>query len=134
MAVKAGSIHVEGLKELNKKLKALGEDDATLKNANYEAAELLLKAAAPNVPSKSGALKRSLRAGKSASAGVVRGGSAKVPYAAPIHWGWFYDREQFIYKNIMPQPFLAKALQLSYQEILANYEKNVDGLIKKYNL
>jgi hypothetical protein len=38
------------------------------------------------------------------------------------------------FRNIEPQPFFSEALGYTYQEILANYEKNMQGLVNKYGL
>jgi hypothetical protein len=134
MADNSGVIQVEGLKAINRSLKALDEDTTALAEANYEAARLLLRSAAPLVPVKTGALKQSLKASKTKAFAQVRGGSARVPYAAPIHWGWFRDKNTGKNKNILPNPFLAKALKLTREEIFANYKANMDALIKKHNL
>jgi hypothetical protein len=134
MAYERGSIQVEGLKEINQKLKAFDKDDATMANANYEAAQLLIKKALPAVPVVSGALKASLKPSKTRAAAQVRAGNARVPYANPIHWGWFFDKKHNKRKNIRPNPFLANTLKYNYPEIIANYKKNAEILIKKYNL
>lgn len=134
MADNSGSIQVEGLKAINNSLKALGEDTTVLADANFEAANQLLREAQPLVPVRTGALKGSLKASKTKAFAQVRGGSAKVPYAAPIHWGWFRDKNTGKNKNILPNPFLAKALKLSREEIFANYQRNMESLIKKHNL
>jgi len=134
MADNSGSIQVEGLKAINRSLKALGEDTSVLADANYDAANQLLRASLPIVPVRTGALKGSLKASKTKAASVVRGGSTRVPYAAPIHWGWFRDKNTGKNKNILPNPFLAKALKYTREEILANYQRNMESLIKKHNL
>jgi HK97 gp10 family phage protein len=134
MADNSDIIRVEGLKAINKKLKALDEDTNALAQMNYRAAQTLITEAKPLTPVKTGALRASLKASKSKAFAAVRGGSAKVPYAAPIHWGWFYDKNWFIKKNIMPNPFLGKALKLSREEIMSKYQKDMEALIKKHQL
>lgn len=131
MAVTKGSISVDGMRELNRSLTALGAG-AELGLANYEAGKLLVKKA--RIPVRTGALKASVKVSKAKNVGKVTAGNARVPYANPIHWGWFYDREYFIKKNIMPNPFFSQALKYNYQEILDKYETDMRNLIKRHNL
>jgi hypothetical protein len=62
----------------------------------------------------------------------IRAGLKKVPYANPIHWGWFYDRNNFITKNIKPNPFMARALEYNRDDILKKYAEEMAKLIAKY--
>jgi hypothetical protein len=133
MAAKA-SIKVEGLRDIQKSLTALGAEKAEFTDNNLEAAQTLIKSATPLVPRKSGKLASTLKAGKTANYAVARAGLGSVPYANPIHWGWTYDAKRFIYRNIKPQPFFTRALGYSYEEIIANYDKNLQKLIDKYGL
>lgn len=130
----SGSIQVEGLKEINRNLKALGEDTTALADANFKAAQQLLRVAEPRVPVRTGALKNTLKASRTKASAQVRGGSTRVPYAAPIHWGWFRDKRTGVKRNILPNPFLANALKLSRDEIFASYKRSMDALIEKHNL
>lgn len=143
MPVKQGRVEVEGLRQTLREMKALGQDTTPIKNANIQAAETLIRAAEPLVPVYDGPAKRgvvpgllknTLRPSKTTTYAEARAGNARVPYAAPIHWGWFYDKNYFIKKNIMPQPFFMKALKLTYTEIIENYEKNMESAIKKHDL
>ena len=144
-----GSIRVEGLRETIKQLEALGADKAEIANANFQAAETLRRAALPLVPVYSGtrakngtvyqyknggALKASLRSSKAKGYAQVMMGNARVPYANPIHWGWYYDKESFIQKNIKPNKFLYRALGSKLSTIIHQYNKDMQQLIKKYGL
>lgn len=86
----AARIEVEGADELRRKLREL--QDAGLKKelkaANKTAAQVVVDRALPNVPvGATGRLKRSVRALGSQRDGRVRAGTARVDYAAAIHWG-----------------------------------------------
>jgi hypothetical protein len=59
-----------------------------LKAAHAEVARMVERSAAAAAPHRTGALARSLRSSGTKTEAVVRAGGAKVPYAAPIHWGW----------------------------------------------
>jgi hypothetical protein len=61
-------------------------------------------------------------------------GNSRVVYANPIHWGWFYDKEWFIQKNIKPNLFLYRALGQQLNKIVADYNRDMQNLIDKYGL
>ncbi len=55
---------------------------------------------------------------------AVAAGKRRTPYAGVIHFGWPKH-------NIEPQPFLYKALDRRYDEVVAIYEKRLDDLVKR---
>jgi hypothetical protein len=128
----AGGLKVVGQKSLIAGLRRAGVPDAEIKKAGFESAEIVAnKARQPGfVPVKSGALRRSIRSAKALRGASVSAGGKRVPYANPIHWGWFYDRKNFVYKNIKPNPFFARALGYTRDEVLKNYYDNIDKLMK----
>lgn len=134
MAVESGSIKVEGLAKTIKSLRSLGADKSEFQNLNLHAAQTILATATPQVPVKSGKLKASLRAAKTVGYAMVRAGNARVPYANPIHWGWFEDKNNFIEKNIKPNPFFMRALKKDYSKLIADYDNGLQSLINKYEL
>lgn len=77
-----------GLGRLARTLKAAGADMQDLKDANRKAADVVKPEVAARTPVRSGKLKSTVRAGATQRAGVVRVGTAKVPYAGPINYGW----------------------------------------------
>jgi hypothetical protein len=117
-------IKVAGLRQAIKSLEAVGVPRDEIKAANNAAGELVLGAARPLVPVRSGRLLGTLRASKSLNKVTVSAGRASVPYANPIHWGWFK-------RNIQPQPFFVKALGYTRQEIYQNYFRNLNQLIEQ---
>ena len=144
-----GVVRVTGLRETIKQLEALGADKTEIVAANFEAAETLRKAALPNVPiyrgnqgengklyqyKSGGSLKASLRSSKAKGYAQVQMGNARVPYANPVHWGWFYDKEWLIEKNIKPNKFLYRALGEKLDAILVKYNSDMQKLIDKYGL
>lgn len=128
------SIKVEGLKETIKDLQALGVEKQKFVDINLEAAEILMSAARPLIPVRTGKLAGSMRASKTVQYAQVSLGRAKIPYAGPIHYGWFYDRNNFIKKNIQPNPFLSKALRQNYDEIIKRYNESVQKVLNTFNL
>ena len=127
-----GSIRVEGLRETVRSLEALGADKTEIGDAGYQAAQTLIAEATPLVPVRSGRLRNSLRPGRMKMGAVARAGSSRVPYANPIHWGWFIDKNTGVRRNVLPQPFFSKALGYSYERIIADYNKNMQQLVDKY--
>lgn len=128
-----GTIKVEGLKETIKDLQALGVEKQAFVDINYEAAQILMSAASPLIPVRTGKLAGTMRASKTVQYAQVSLGRASVPYAPPIHYGWFYDRNNFIKKNIKPNPFLAKALSQNYDTIIKRYNESVQKVLDRFN-
>jgi hypothetical protein len=146
--VPGGGIYADGLGDLFKSLEAVGADKAEIASANRDAAETLVKAALPKVPVLSGRLRTTLRPAtdrtlKGAAVASAGRGGAKS-YAAPIHWGWarvgashkgkLTPNGAGAFRNIEPQPFFSEALGYTYQEILDNYNRNMQQLINKHGL
>lgn len=136
------TIRVEGLRETVKQLEALGADRNAITEAGYSSAEILIRAALPLVPVRSGRLKSTLRPGRIKAGAVARAGTGSVPYAPPIHWGWAIvganhkgkltptSRRRF--RNVPPQPFFAEALGYTKEEIVANYDKLMQEAVNKH--
>lgn len=128
----AGSIRVEGLRETVRQLESLGADKAEISDAGYQAATMLIREAMPLVPVRSGRLRNTLRPGRIKLGAVARAGSSRIPYANPIHWGWFVDKKTGVKRNVLPQPFFSKALGYSYQQIIDDYNRNMQKLVDKH--
>jgi hypothetical protein len=130
------AIRVDGVRATADWLGLMGTPDAALKAANNQAAKIVADAAKAGAHFKgrsTGRLVRSIRAQSTITTAIVRAGNASVPYAGPIHWGWNYDKKWFIYKNIEPNPFLAKALGYNRDKILATYKEQVEKLAAQYS-
>lgn len=118
----SNEIEIKGLKQVVGELRKfhpelLGE----LKVVHLAQAEAVADTARPEAPRRSGRLAGSLRAGATATSGNVKAGSKKIPYAAPIHFG--YPK-----RNIEPQPFLYEALDERRDEITDAYLDAVSTL------
>ena len=128
MAVQPG-VKVKNLREINKALDAIGVPKDAIKDAGKESGELVANEARGLVPVRTGALRNSIRVGATArgkitvKAGNNRSSSSGVPYANPIHWGWFK-------RHIRPQPFFVRALGYTREEIYENYFNQMEKLIK----
>jgi HK97 gp10 family phage protein len=122
-------VKVKNLREITKALKSVGVPNDAIKKAGKDSAQLVVNEAKSLVPVRTGALRNSIRIGATArskitiSAGNNRKSGSGVPYANPIHWGWFK-------RNIRPQPFFSEALGYTRDEIYRNYFSQIDKLIK----
>ena len=122
MADPAG-IKIAGFKQAIKAIQAIGVPAAEIKAAGSEAGELVAGQARALAPVRSGALRNSIRVSKALNrVSVSAGNNGSVPYANPIHWGWFK-------RNIKPQPFFTKALGITRDEVYQNYYRSLDKLI-----
>jgi hypothetical protein len=122
MAEPAG-VKVKGYKEAIRALQRIGVPAAEIKAAGTQAGELVANEARGLVPVKTGALRNSIRVSKALNkVSVSAGNNTRVPYANPIHWGWFK-------RNIKPQPFFIKALGTTRDEVYQNYYRSLGKLI-----
>jgi hypothetical protein len=122
MAEPAG-VKVKGYKQAIRALQAIGVPAAEIKAAGSEAGELVANEARGLVPVKTGALRNSIRVSKALTKVTISAGNNRsVPYANPIHWGWFK-------RNIKPQAFFVKALGITRDEVYRNYYRSLDRLI-----
>lgn len=122
-----GVERIEGLREVQRDLRLLGDDTKTeMKATHLAAAEIVVMGAKRYVPYRTGRLAASIRALATNTSGRVRAGSASVPYAGPIHFGWPLRR-------IAPQPFIYDALDPRREDIRRLYEERIDELIEKYD-
>jgi HK97 gp10 family phage protein len=116
-------IKVKGLRSSIKALQAIGVDAAEIKQAGNDAGEIVAREARNLVPVRTGNLRNSIRTSKALNkVSVSAGNNGKVPYANPIHWGWFK-------RNIKPQPFFIKALGITRDEVYQNYYRSINRLI-----
>jgi HK97 gp10 family phage protein len=108
-------VKVQGLRELTRAMQQIGVPKDAIKEAGKIAGQKVMNEAKTLVPVRTGKLRDSIRLGATAAGQVtIRAGGARVPYANPIHWGWFK-------RHIKPQPFFAKALGYTRDEIYQTY-------------
>lgn len=123
-----GGVQIEGLRETQKALRDLSDElRFEMKETHRKAAEVVVEGAKRYVPFRTGKLAASIRAAATMTSGKVRVGSAAVPYAGPIHFGWPKRR-------ITPQPFIYDALDERRDEVLELYQLRINGAIVKHGL
>lgn len=125
---RVGKLEIDGLREVQRDLRKLSTATRKeLKLTHQKAAEIVVAESKRYVPMRTGALANSIRAAATQTGGRVRVGSAAVPYAGPIHFGWPARR-------IKPQPFIYDALDPRRNEIAQLYAQRIGQLIDKYDL
>ncbi len=111
----------------------VGTPTTEISAAAQQAGEIVASEARNLVPVRSGKLRATIKSKKQARRVLVSAGNnGKVPYAGPIHFGWFYDKNNFVQKNIMPNPFFSKALGIKREEVYRTYFENINKLANKY--
>lgn len=117
------ALQLRGAKELARGLKRAGADMKDLRAVNRQAAQVVVPAAKAIVPERSGRLKRTIRAGSTQRAGVVRAGNnGRVPYAGPINYGW---RK----RHIKPTRFMNRAARSTEPQWTQIYRDAVQRII-----
>ena len=125
MAGAKPAIRVTGLKELRRAAAKMEAGVHDLTEVGRGAAEVVQAEARNIVPvGESGELRRSLRTWARSGRSAVVAGKRRVPYAGVIHFGWPAH-------NISPQPFLYKALDRRYDEVVQVYEDRMAELVKR---
>lgn len=121
--MEANGVKVKGLRDAIKALEAIGVPRETIKQANNAAGEIVARQARQLVPVRTGRLLNTIKVNKALNKVTISAGNnVRVPYANPIHWGWFK-------RYIKPQPFFSKALGITRDEVFRNYYRNLDTLI-----
>jgi len=119
------SIRVSGLNRAIRALKDVGVPASEIAAAGKDAAEIVAGEARSLVPVKTGKLRGSIRTATQQRKAIVRAGGARVPYANPIHWGWFR-------RGIKPNQFFSRAINPNIDKIYKQYFDNLQRLIDKY--
>ena len=123
-----GQLEIDGLRQVQKAMRSFSDDSRNdMKETHRRAGQIVVDGAARYVPVRSGALLASLKSAPTQRQGRVRVGSAAVPYAGPIHFGWPA-------RQIKPNPFIYEVLDDRRQEVYAIYAQRISELIYKYDL
>lgn len=119
-------IQVDGLRELQRDLRALGGDAVKeLRKVNLEGAQVVERAAVPHVPVRTGRLRRSVKARASQRGATVKAGTKTVPYAAVIEFG-------SPKRHMRPRPFLFPTAEQERPKVVALYRRRLNDLIHKH--
>ena len=115
-------VEVRGLRTLQRTMRKAGVDIADLKDAHQRASRIVSDASRSRCPVLTGALRASVRGNRAAYKAIVRAGSARVPYARPVHWG----RD-----GRSGRPFISQAAQATETRWVEEYRKDVEKIVGK---
>ena len=133
MATTESQIKIRGLNEVVAGLRAMGADKE-LRALNLRVGNIVVREARELVPTRSGALQGSIKAINSVKGVVVRAGEdPNIPYANVQEWGWWYDRENFIYKKIAKRQYMTKAATKVRSRIGSLYMQDLIAIYNKYS-
>lgn len=119
------TMRVEGLSKTVRQLSKAGASAEDLKELMHSIGQLVVDAS--DVPTVSGRLAATVRAGRGKTKAVVRAGGARAPYAGVRHYGWPA-------RGIAPAPFLTDALDRRRSAILAALDQGIGDLLAKHDL
>jgi phage gpG-like protein len=121
------NISIQGVKEVKDSLNKMARDLESNIELNKELSTTLSQKASALAPRLTGALASSVVGNPSAEKAQIMAGSAAVPYAGVIEYGW-PDR------NIDAQPYLNPAVNDNMGYIIEKYNDSIQKAIKQYNL
>jgi hypothetical protein len=123
----AEAITVNGIKEVTDSLKRLSKDLESNIELNKELSTNLSQKASALAPRITGALASSVVGNPSAEKAQILAGSAAVPYAGVIEYGWPA-------KNKEARPYLTPAVNNNMGYIIEKYNDSIKKAIQKYDL
>lgn len=118
-------LRIEGLRTTLRAMEKAGADAENMRELMHEIGMTVVHAA--SAPVLSGALAGTGRAGRGKTKAVARWGTAAVPYAGPIHYGWPA-------RNIDANPFAADALAGQSSDIFNQLDAGIGEILRKNNL
>jgi hypothetical protein len=121
------NISIQGVKEVTDSLNKMARDLESNIELNKELSTTLSQKASALAPRLTGALASSVVGNPSAEKAQIMAGSAAVPYAGVIEYGWPL-------KNIEAQPYLNPAVNDNMGYIIEKYNESIQKAIKQYDL
>ncbi|MGV8967192.1 MAG: hypothetical protein ACOH2F_13025 [Cellulomonas sp.] len=118
-------VEVAGLRKALREMEKLGVDVEDMKDVFAGIATEASRVMEGFTPSKSGALRASIRGNRAKSKAVVRIGKARVPYAGAINYGWPK-------RNIRPANFTGRTDAVMEEKAEEMLLDGIEGLIKKF--
>lgn len=138
------SIRIPNLRQIQKALLDLGVTKQELGQASFEAGQITARSIQAFMPVKTGKLRSTVKARKSATKVIVTvGNNTTATYAAPVNFGWLFvgpghdkapksKRTKSGRPNILPNRFIEKALRNTRQRVLDTYIDELQRLVNKH--
>jgi phage gpG-like protein len=121
------NVSIQGVKEVTDSLNKMARSLESNIELNKELSTNLAQKASALAPRLTGALASSVQGNPSAEKAQILAGSAAVPYAGVIEYGWPQ-------RNIEAQPYLNPAVNDNMGYIIEKYNDSIKKAIKQYNL
>lgn len=121
----AGTTYVTGLRELVRNLEKIGADAADMKEVFTAIGDMVRADAARLAPRNTGRLSASIKPTKTKNKAAVRAGSARVPYAGVINYGWPK-------RSITARNFLQRAIDSNEQKAIEMMDDGLGRIIDKH--
>ena len=121
------NISIQGIKEVTDSLNKMARDLESNIELNKELSTTLSQKASALAPKLTGALASSVVGNPSAEKAQIMAGSAAVPYAGVIEYGWPA-------KNKEARPYLTPAVNNNIGYIIEKYNDSIQKAVQKYNL
>jgi len=121
------NVSIQGVKEVTDSLNKMARSLESNIELNKELSTNLAQKASALAPRLTGALASSVQGNPSAEKAQIMAGSAAVPYAGVIEYGWPQ-------KNREAQPYLNPAVNNNMGYIIEKYNDSIQKAIQKYDL
>lgn len=118
-------VRITGLNKTILALKRLGVDANDLKEVMYGIGNKVVGDAKALTPVRTGALRESIRASKAQRKSVIRGGSARVPYASFVEFGSVHNTAE---------EMVTQAITANEQYAATKLDQELQSLINRYGL
>lgn len=114
-----------GLREVVRNLEKIGADVQDMKDVFLKIGEMVQADAARLAPKRSGRLSASIKPTKTKNKAAIRAGSARVPYAGPINYGWRR-------RGITASNFMQRAINADVDEALKMMDEGLTRIINEH--
>lgn len=118
-------VRVTGLQQTIRALQRLGVSVDDLKGAIAPITNKVVADAQALTPVRTGRLRASIRGSKAKNKSVIRGGTARVPYASFVEFGSVHNRAV---------EMVTRAITSNEQYAATTLERELTSLINQYNL
>lgn len=119
------TVKVLGLNEVTRSLKQYEGAADDLKEANAAIGSKVASTAKATAPYLTGNLASTIRANRAIKSVQIKAGTARVPYAGVIEYGWPA-------RNIEAQPYLRRAAWDNINYVIDQYEANLEAIKRRY--
>jgi HK97 gp10 family phage protein len=129
----AATIHVKGLKELQRALKKVDKNlPRELRKALNAAADIVVDAAKPKVARRTGAAADSIKAGSTQRAGQIKVGGTKAPYYPWLDFGGSVGRGKSVSRPYLKEGrYIYPTLREKRDEVDAKVDEGLKRLAKQ---